>query len=110
MFNPDKNSGFITIFGSANIDIGGMPHYELIERDSNPGQIRISPGGVGRNIAHNLCLLGNKVKLVTALGHDTFADRLRENFNEAGIDADESLVSEQDPTSVYLYITEEDGN
>ena len=105
-----KESGFITVFGSANIDIGGMPHLELIEKDSNPGLVCISPGGVGRNIAHNLCLLGNRVKLVSAFGNDEFAGMIRKNLWITGVDVKDSFISDKDHTSVYLYITDEEGN
>ncbi len=110
MNHTDKRAEFITVFGSANIDIGGIPHYELLDNDSNPGVIRITPGGVGRNIAHNLWLLGNQVKLVSAFGNDDFADRIRKSLKDTGIDIKESLMLEQESTSAYLYITEEDGN
>lgn len=38
--------------------------------DSNPGKVNVSWGGVGRNIAHNLVLLGDDVELMTIFGGD----------------------------------------
>ena len=61
-------SPYIAVVGGVNIDIGGRSDAPLVAGDSNPGRIRSSLGGVGRNIAHNLALLGAKVRLITALG------------------------------------------
>ena len=47
----------VAVIGAVNIDICGRPFNPLIMRDSNPGTVTMSMGGVGRNIAHNLRLL-----------------------------------------------------
>ena len=69
-------SPYIAVVGGVNIDIGGRSDAPLVAGDSNPGRIRSSLGGVGRNIAHNLALLGAKVRLITALGADDGAKRV----------------------------------
>ena len=51
-------NGYIAVVGGVNIDVGGRSFAPLVAGDSNPGVIRTSLGGVGRNIAHNLALLG----------------------------------------------------
>ena len=56
----------------------------LVPHDSNPGQVRMSLGGVGRNIAHNLCLLGTEVKLLTAFGDDVSAQKTGGLLRRAG--------------------------
>jgi hypothetical protein len=61
------------VIGAVNIDICGRPFNPLIMRDSNPGTVTMSMGGVGRNIAHNLRLLGLDVTFITALGGDMYA-------------------------------------
>ena len=108
--NGHRISETITVFGAVNMDIGGTPDAPLVRGDSNPGTVRISPGGVGRNIAHNLRLLGNEVKLVSAFGDDAYGQHLAESCRALGIDTRESLFAEGERTSTYLYITREDGN
>ncbi len=66
-------SNKIAVVGGINTDISGTSYDALRERDSNPGKVSISPGGVGRNIAENLALLGFEVELICALGSDEFA-------------------------------------
>ena len=52
---------YAVVVGAVNVDIGGKSLKPLIPRDSNPGEISYSMGGVGRNIAHNMCLMGMRV-------------------------------------------------
>lgn len=109
MNDRNEPAGWMAVFGGANMDIGGTPDHALTPRDSNPGTIRASMGGVGRNIAHNLALLGNRVKLVSAFGDDAHGRQLLEGCAGAGIDTGESLVVAGGQTSAYLYITRPDG-
>ena len=44
--------------GGANIDIHGQSTAPIVMRDSNPGAMHLSPGGVNRNILENLCRMG----------------------------------------------------
>lgn len=112
-----QGKGYITnptsycmVIGGVNIDIGGRPDQTLIPKDSNPGHISMSLGGVGRNIAHNMSLLGLHVKMITALGDDANAHRIMENCKELGIDISHSCHSTEDATSTYLFIAEADGD
>ncbi len=55
-----------------------------IPATSNPGEVSRAAGGVGRNIAANLALLGNAVTLVGAVGDDDNGDYLLASV--AGLD------------------------
>lgn len=101
---------YCTVIGGANIDIGGVPDTELVDRDSNPGRTILSLGGVGRNIAHNMRLLGLSVKLVTALGGDVYAEQITQNCEELGIEVQDSIRVSKENTSTYLYIADENGD
>mgnify|MGYP003292363753 CR=1 FL=1 len=82
----------------------------MILRDSNPGEIRFSPGGVGHNIAHNLVLLGGRVSMLTALGDDLWAESVRRSCIECGVDLSEAVRVPGGRTSGYLYVTGPDGD
>jgi len=101
---------YVAVCGGVNIDIGGRSKLPLIPEDSNPGIIFDSLGGVGRNIAHNLALLGADVRLITALGADDGARCVRESCSALGIDLSGSLVVPDSATSRYLYICDSDGD
>ena len=93
-----------------NVDIGGRPSGELVPRDSNPGQVRTSLGGVGRNIAHNLTLLGVDTRLLTAFGDDLNARRIAASCGELGIDISQCLTVPGGATSTYLFVTDRRGD
>ena len=42
-----RKDGYAVVVGCANIDICGKSFRPVIERDSNPGLVSISYGGVG---------------------------------------------------------------
>jgi pseudouridine kinase len=101
---------YVVVIGGANIDIGGKPFGPLVHKDSNPGRVTLSPGGVGRNIAANLAQLGVGVKFITALGDDAYAVQLADSCRRVGIDLSDSLTVRGGTTSTYLYITDEAGD
>ncbi len=100
----------IYVIGAVNMDLSGTPAEPLHTGDSNPGRITLSPGGVGRNIAENLRLLGRKVSLVTIMGEDSYADIIREHCLNAGIDLQYSFTDPLGRTSAYLCINESNGD
>ncbi len=100
----------IAVVGGANIDIFGKPYKKMTERDSNPGKVNYSLGGVGRNIAHNLSLLTNNIKLITLLGDDIWSKSITSSCTELGIDTSLCLHLPGASTSTYLFITDESGD
>ena len=98
------------VIGAVNIDIGAISSAPLRERDSNPGRVGTSLGGVGRNIAHNLCLLGVDTAMVTVLGEDGFAQEIRRNARAIGLDLTHSAVIPGARTSTYVYLAGPDGD
>ena len=101
---------YVVVVGGINIDICGRSEGPLIARDSNPGTIRLSMGGVGRNIAHNLSLLGMPVRMLTALGDDEYARIARSACREAGIDLSRARRVPGGRTSSYLFIAGPEGD
>ncbi|MCQ2437040.1 MAG: PfkB family carbohydrate kinase, partial [Clostridia bacterium] len=100
----------VTIIGGANADIGGFPETAAVAEDSNPGKVRISAGGVGRNIAANAALMGLNTALVAAFGGDYNGEWLRKDCEHNGIDLSEAFVFPEENTSTYLYIADETGD
>ena len=78
-----RTAPYVTVVGGVNMDIGGRSAAALVDRDSNPGQVRMSLGGVGRNIAHNMALLGVDVRMLTALGDDLYAQKIGASSNSS---------------------------
>jgi len=104
-----SSGSYAVVVGGANVDIGGRSAAPLVPADSNPGTITLSLGGVGRNIAHNLRLLGTGVKLLTAYGEDRNGDYLESSCLQLGIDLKHALKLPGESTSTYLYLTGPEG-
>ncbi len=104
-----RPGAYAAVVGGVNVDIGGRADKALIPGDSNPGQVSMSLGGVGRNIAHNLVLMGADVRLLTAFGQDVHGQRIAASCAELGIDAGSALKVADVPTSTYLYIADPGG-
>ena len=100
----------IAVVGGMNVDIGGRPARRLVLKDSNPGRVSIRPGGVGRNIAHDLRLLGMEVRMLSAVGDDEHGELLLRSCAACGIDTSLCLRAEGESSSTYLYITDEHGD
>ena len=86
-----RSGSYAVVVGGVNVDIGGRSFAPLVSADSNPGRVTISLGGVGRNIAHNLSLLGADVRLLTAYGDDAHGAQVAASCSELGIDLSHAL-------------------
>ena len=104
-----RSGSYAVVAGGVNVDIGGRSYGPLVAADSNPGTVRISLGGVGRNIAHNLALLGTDVHLLTAYGDDLHGERVAASCSELGIDLSHALRVTGGATSTYLYLADDRG-
>jgi pseudouridine kinase len=96
----------VCVIGGANVDIHGAAYQPLRLRDSNPGSVHVSPGGVARNVAENLSRLGVDCRLVTAVGKDPHGEMLLAHGRETGID----MRYVHAPTSTYLAVLDRSGN
>ncbi len=100
----------VVVIGGANIDIQGYPHLQLRRHDSNPGNVEITPGGVGRNIAENLARLGIPVRLITAVGNDDAGRLILSGASQAGIDCSATRIIAEESTATYLAVLDADGD
>jgi pseudouridine kinase len=98
-----------TVIGAANADIISKSAERIIHGDSNPASVRLSAGGVARNIAENLSRLGARVDFITAIGADGLGSFLRENCESCGISTKAWIVREGLGTGVYSAALDCDG-
>lgn len=105
-----RSDSYAVVVGGINVDIGGNSFAPLVAEDSNPGRVSMSLGGVGRNIAHNLSLLGADVRMLTAFGEDVYGQKVAASCAELGIDISHALRPMDAATSTYLYITGPEGD
>lgn len=104
-----RSGSYVVVVGGVNVDIGGHSFAPLIAADSNPGSVSVSLGGVGRNIAHNMSLMGLDVRLLTAYGDDFHGQQVAASCSELGIDLSHALRVSGGTTSTYLYLADPAG-
>lgn len=102
--------GRVLVIGSAGLDLIGRPLASLQLATSNPGRLRMSYGGVARNVAENLARLGTETALITAVGDDAQGHQLLAHAAEAGIDVEAALQVAGQRTSAYLAVLDEGGS
>lgn len=100
----------IAVIGGINVDISGTSGAKLIPGDSNPGEVTLSLGGVGRNIAENLARLGAEVEMITALGDDAHTGAIRAHCGELGISLALSDTCPGVPNGTYLCLNDVSGD
>ena len=99
---------WVVVVGGANMDVVARTAAPLVPGTSNPGHTRISPGGVGRNVAACVGLLGAPVRLVSAVGADAFGDEVLRVTAACG--ADVSAVRRvPGPTGTYTALLDDRG-
>jgi len=94
----------VVVIGAASVDIKGKALGPLVPATSNPGEIKWSIGGVGRNVAENLGRLGVPTILLTAVGDDAFGQQIVERTAAGGVDMRHVLISDEQRTGTYVAV------
>jgi pseudouridine kinase len=105
-----RSGTYVVVVGGVNMDIGGQSFQPLIGKDSNPGSVTMSVGGVGRNIAHNISLLGMDARMLSAIGNDLYGEKIAATCTASGLDFSRVLTVPGASTSTYLYLSGPDGD
>ena len=98
----------VIVIGGANVDVKGRSRGAFVGGTSNIGEVAVTPGGVGRNIAENLARLGVDVALMAHVGDDANGRMVVEACRGAGVETGliETCAA---PTGVYLAILDGHG-
>ena len=102
--------GYIAGIGGANVDIHGQSLAPIIMRDSNPGHLHTSMGGVVRNILDNCARLGFSVKLASVVGDDDYGLMLRRSCQALGIDDSCLFTIPGQHSSTYISVMDGAGD
>ncbi len=90
----------LLVIGASNIDYLAYLDNEMILKDSNVGRVKISYGGVGRNIVENLARLGIDITFITAIGEEASAYGMKKEL----LDLQVKLVLPKTKLSSSSYI------
>ena len=97
---------YVTVIGGVNMDISAALTAPFVPADSVPGQVTLGCGGVARNIAHNLRLMGHEVKFLSAFGGETFGEMCWRECQAIGLDLSLSERCEGMRNGLYLCVTD----
>lgn len=101
---------YVVVIGGMNMDICGRPNTAIVDRDSNPGKVSLSVGGVGQNMAQSLACLDVPTYLVTVYGNDANGRVMERTCREKGIHLEYSQRLDEYRSSTYMFITDETGD
>ena len=105
-----KTKQYVCVIGGANIDLQGSSDNALLLNDSNPGEISMSSGGVGRNIAENIARLSIPTKIFSYVGSDAMGNFLIESTQKANVDTSYINRHPSLPTSQYLSVLDDNND
>jgi len=84
----------VICIGAAFIDELFHMKEEMIIASTVPASVTKTVGGVSRNIAHQLALLGVDAHLISVFGNDSDGDWLKQSCTNAGVKIDASITKE----------------
>lgn len=100
---------YVLVFGVSVYDIIGFSNQKFRTKDSNPGRVRVSYGGVCRNIAENLARLQIKTKFISPIGDDEKGKSILKHAQDMNIDMKDSIIAKGESTPTYMAILNEHG-
>jgi pseudouridine kinase len=97
------------VVGGINVDTLARIGGETVPGSSNPGTTVTAPGGVGRNVAENLALLGSPVRMIGMIGEDHHGADLLARLATLGVDV-HGVRRTSTRTGTYTAVLDRDGS
>lgn len=97
------------VIGAIFVDVKGFARaaYKPLER--NVGDVQVTAGGVCRNVAENLCLLGREAQFVSMVDDSALGREVRDGLAALGMDV-RHIVAADKGMGMWLAILDENGN
>jgi len=100
---------YVLVFGVSIYDIFGFTDDNYRTHDSNPGRVRVSYGGVCRNIAENMARIGLNTKFISILGNDEKGNAILKHATQIPLDMSETIIIEGGSTPTYMAVIDQHG-
>ena len=105
-----KEKIYVSVIGGLNIDLQGSSNHPILLNNSNPGEISMSAGGVGRNIAENISRISIDSKIFSYVGDDSFGRFVVKKTQEENVDISYIKKHKKFPTSQYLSVLDDNND
>lgn len=101
--NHHTENPYVVVVGATNVDIMITANEDFNSEQPLSGKVEMTLGGVGRNIALNLAKLGIPTTLITVMGNDAYAEEVKEEASQNGIDLSH-IVREEGTSDSFVSI------
>lgn len=99
----------VICIGAALVDELFHATSDMLLATTNDATVTKTAGGVSRNIAQQLALLGVPVQLISVVGNDSDGEWLKQSCREAGVQLD-AMLTKEGLTGKYTGILNVDGS
>lgn len=101
----------VVVVGTIFVDLKCFPKAELNFKGRNPGTAKFYHGGVGRNVAETMALLGSDVRFSSSVQEGGIGHEVLGRLNDAGVDVDSvNVVTSPDGHGMWVAILHRDGD
>lgn len=101
----------VVVVGTIFVDLKCFPKYEINYKGRNPGTAQFFHGGVGRNVAETMALLGSDVRFSSSVQEGGIGHEVLTRLNNAGVDIDAiNVTAARDAHGMWVAILHRDGD
>lgn len=97
----------VAVIGTVFVDCKGFAADSYVPQGRNLGAVRFVHGGVGRNVAENMALLGLPVSLVSSVDRTALGSEVRRRLQDSGVDT--SCLVDMDGRGMGMWLAVLDG-
>lgn len=101
----------VVVVGTIFVDLKCFPKYEINYKGRNPGRVQFYHGGVGRNVAETMALLGSDVRFSSSVQEGGLGHEVLGRLHDAGVDIDGvNVTPAPDAHGMWVAILHRDGD
>lgn len=93
----------VVVVGTVFVDLKCFPQYEINFRGRNPGRTQFYHGGVGRNVAETMGLLGSTVLFSSSVHEGGIGQEVMQRLRESGVEVD-GVLATPDPQGMGMWV------
>ncbi|KAK6359828.1 hypothetical protein TWF696_000964 [Orbilia brochopaga] len=108
-FSDTPDTGGILVVGGVGVDYVGTFTHKRLQKASAPGNIKLSVGGVAKNVAATIQQIGEgntPVRFLTAVGKDSAGLMVLQDLKRIGLSVEDVEVKENSRTAGYMALHE----
>jgi pseudouridine kinase len=105
-----SNQGFAIVIGTVFIDCKGFPFNTYLPTGRNLGRIQFVHGGVGRNVAENLGLMGIPTGLFSSVDASGLGQEVLTRLEASNVDTKFMVKAEREGMGMWLAVLDESGD